>query len=74
MTAQNNKPNIVRVERDEPTANKSAYFYKITYDRNVTNDFIATTKRGDWRWIIASDELDAWQQAQATLDVVYGKD
>lgn len=79
---QDDKPNIVRVERDEVTIlsverenevakgvykDNGNYFFKVTFDKADTTIFLATEIHGDYMWIIAVDEIDAWRKAQERI-------
>lgn len=67
-----NKPNIVRVERDEKV--KAGQFYKVFYDKPTDNDYVTTKDGTYYTYLLATDELQAWTTMQKTLDVQYGKD
>jgi hypothetical protein len=69
-----NKPNIVRVERDEWTVGGGRRFYRIFYDKPTDDEFVTTKDGEHYTYLIADDELQAWTTTQKTLDVQYGKD
>ena len=71
MTAEN-KPNIVRVERDENV--KAGQFYKVFYDRATGDEYVINKDGTFYTYLIATDELQAWTTTQRMLDVQYGKD
>ena len=73
-----NKPNIVRVERDERVLG-GGHFYKVFFDRRLEHEYV-TFDTGEnytyenYTYLLATDELDAWGLVQRMLDVQYGND
>lgn len=73
MTDQKDKPNIVRVERDERAVG-GRWFYKVFYDRATGDEYVIHSDGTYYTYLIATDELQAWTTTQRMLDVQYGKD
>lgn len=63
-----NKPNIVRVVSAESLPN----FYRVEFDEHDVTKFIATYMYGNFRTVVAKDELEAYKKVQTILDGVHG--